>query len=71
MPEVISNGFGKLKLSRFRDPMWKAFLIPGSEICVFSHACFQVVFLMMLMSESRRLGFRKQAFGVRGVAKIT
>ena len=49
----------------------EAFCAPWTKIGVFVHACFQVTFLMIFRSESGRLGFQKQAFGVRRVAKTS
>ena len=56
-------------LGRFPDPIFKAFRVLLAQIRILFHACFQVVFLQTFEFESGRLGFLKQAFGVRWVAK--
>ena len=59
-----------LVLAGFWHPILKKMLVLWTQI---GFCCFMFVsrsfFLMIFVSESGRLGFKKQAFGVRGVAK--
>jgi hypothetical protein len=68
--EILGSRLGFLSiLGGFRDPFLRAFWETWTKLSVFVMLVSRSHFVVILGSESGRLGLQKQAFGVRRVVK--